>query len=514
MAVRDVRNFSFLKKAIEQRYRFRNDPNNISFTSFRGIPYEPLTNPSSIFGRIYITFRELTQTKHLVLNQYLNLGDKSVLERLYLNLARDPNLKFLNLPDAALNDPGYELSDQYYLGQPKEITSAQQAEQVPIGMPIATPISRVPMSAVPPATMPIAGPQPMPPAATATTAAIPPEQPQPQPKIGRPQIQVPRIPPSLANAAKSFGSRAGVLFQKYVGRYATAGLIATVVSGGIGAITGGALTNGSFLGIAGGGGLGAIAPSWIRSGEGGKFLGKVGNGAINVGTNLSNQITGGIPGSGVSVAKGRKGLVFLGALGIFFLIAIGVGLFGAMTGTTPIGETSPISSPGAILPSPGIATDCPIPNGTVTCGSQFTPINDCGHCGLNYPPDAISAYCSYPGTKYAIDIAGSDFQDILLPKINGNIVTWTYQGEEAGATQAIQKYTGSVSNGTYQTYYLQLHHTQPGSGNSGVHQSGNIGGKICGNGCNEGHVHVQVGDGGDTPSSTGWLDAAQYFCKK
>ncbi|MCR4305857.1 MAG: hypothetical protein NUV73_02115, partial [Candidatus Daviesbacteria bacterium] len=121
MARRDIINFNFLKKAIEQRYRFRNDPNNINFRSFRGIPFGPQTDPHSIFGRIYTTFKELSRTKRLILNQYLNIEDKNVLEKLFQNLERDPNLRFLNVPDTALNDSMYELSDQYYLEQSKEI---------------------------------------------------------------------------------------------------------------------------------------------------------------------------------------------------------------------------------------------------------------------------------------------------------------------------------------------------------------------------------------------------------
>lgn len=136
MARRDVLNFSFLKQAIEQRYRFRNSPTNINYKSFRGIPFEPQTNPHSIFGRIYTAFRSLIQEKHLPLNPYLNLEDKNIFEKLYLNLSKDPNLKFLNIPQAALNDATYELSDQYYLEQPKEITEAQQKDQaIPAGAP-------------------------------------------------------------------------------------------------------------------------------------------------------------------------------------------------------------------------------------------------------------------------------------------------------------------------------------------------------------------------------------------
>lgn len=172
---------------------------------------------------------------------------------------------------------------------------------------------------------------------------------------------------------------------------------------------------------------------------------------------------------------------------------------------------------------PGATTDCPIPGGSnrITCGSQFTPLADyrngnlCGHCGVGYPPSSTAAFCGWPGTKYGLDVAGEDLQPILLPKIGNNIVNWTFRREEGGSKEAIQQYIGVVSNSSpAQAYYLQFHHTQPGSGNPNARQSGDIGGKICGNGCGEKHTHIQVGNGGDNPGGTAWLDAAQYFCKQ
>ncbi|MFH1535446.1 MAG: hypothetical protein ABIC96_00010, partial [Patescibacteria group bacterium] len=76
MALRDVRNYKFLFNAIEQKFR------NPNLVSFKGIPYEPQTNPKSIFGTIYSTFRELIG-KGLNLHQYLDIGNRSVLENLY-----------------------------------------------------------------------------------------------------------------------------------------------------------------------------------------------------------------------------------------------------------------------------------------------------------------------------------------------------------------------------------------------------------------------------------------------
>lgn len=152
--------------------------------------------------------------------------------------------------------------------------------------------------------------------------------------------------------------------------------------------------------------------------------------------------------------------------------------------------------------------DCPIPNGKVLCGSQFTPINGCGHCGLNYGP---TQYCSYPGTKYSLDILGKPLQEIYLPKVDGHLVQWDYIGQEAGSYQAIIKYAGTDTE-TNKKYFLQIHHSEIGSGKAGSHLSGELGAKICSKGCD--HTHIQIGDGGSTPSNINWLDAAQMFCKK
>lgn len=161
---------------------------------------------------------------------------------------------------------------------------------------------------------------------------------------------------------------------------------------------------------------------------------------------------------------------------------------------------------------PLAATDCPIDNGVITCGSLFTPINGplglCAHCGVGY-----NAPCNFPGTKYAIDIAGVDFTDVKLPKINNNIIKWTFFYEASrGSNEAIFGYAGEDPN-TAGRYYLQLHHVAPGSQKNGTSYSGDIGAKICGNGCAKGHVHVQLGTGATSASTTTWIDVAQFFCR-
>lgn len=179
-------------------------------------------------------------------------------------------------------------------------------------------------------------------------------------------------------------------------------------------------------------------------------------------------------------------------------------------------------------PLPGVPTDCPIPSGKVSCGTFYTPINGCGHCGLNYNPDSVRRFCGpFPDTKWGMDIDGVDYQDIFLPKINRHIITWTFREQEPkeqdlskGSGEAIQKYTG-VDEVTRDTYYLQFHHTQPSSGRipGQSYQSGEVGGKICGvlpstrQNCGERHVHVQLGSGGGSQADTQWIDVAKYLCR-
>lgn len=144
MALRDVGNFEFLREAIIQKFRNGNLP------SLRGIPYEPQSDKNSIFGRIYSTFKELIP-KGLNLYQYLNISQRPVLENLYQNLTSDVNLKFLNDPKSVLNDPRFQLSDQYHQEQtpqaapPQTISLPAQTQAVPAPITTATenrPISK------------------------------------------------------------------------------------------------------------------------------------------------------------------------------------------------------------------------------------------------------------------------------------------------------------------------------------------------------------------------------------
>lgn len=155
------------------------------------------------------------------------------------------------------------------------------------------------------------------------------------------------------------------------------------------------------------------------------------------------------------------------------------------------------------------ASFCPIPNGTITCGSKNVPVSGCGHCGIGY--ESYMSNCTYEGINYAMDIAGIDFQDVILPSIEGQSISWTFAAENPRGNQAIQQYSGT-NLATGEKYWIQFHHTSPGSGAQGTHISGERGANICGNGCNMGHVHVEFARI-DTSGKQNWLDAPNFFCR-
>ncbi len=154
---------------------------------------------------------------------------------------------------------------------------------------------------------------------------------------------------------------------------------------------------------------------------------------------------------------------------------------------------------------------CPIPNGTINCGSKNVPVNGCGHCGIGY--EAYMKNCTYEGIYYAMDIGGNDFQDVILPSVGGASIEWTFSTEShRTSNQAIQLYSGTNLS-TGEKYWIQFHHTRPGSGNPGTHTSGERGGNICGDSCEMKHVHIEFAKI-DTSGKTIWLDSPDYFCKK
>ena len=165
---------------------------------------------------------------------------------------------------------------------------------------------------------------------------------------------------------------------------------------------------------------------------------------------------------------------------------------------------------------PIAAGNCPTKTGVVSNGSLFTPVIDqgvlYGHCNAAYAA-AYPSNCQWAGTKYAVDVIGNDLEDVYLPKVHGHVVDWTYLTgyDEVKGSEAILKFSG-IDSVTKEQYYLQLHHQVPGSGRSG--RSGSVGGNICGNGCGEGHVHVQIATGQNLASESNWLDAGKEItCK-
>lgn len=176
-----------------------------------------------------------------------------------------------------------------------------------------------------PATVPLETEQPVPQATMASVAAG--ETPTTMGGGRLPALPHLPTPIPLTNIRQSFASRSGIFFQRNVGKYFTVGRIATGISMGIGAIAG------SILGPVGtfaGAGVGALMPSFIRSG-GGRFLGNIGNGAINAGLGISNQIS---TGSLIKLPPKK----FWAFIGLFFLL-IGVGIFSAVF--NPPGEEQP-----------------------------------------------------------------------------------------------------------------------------------------------------------------------------
>ncbi|MBI4037108.1 hypothetical protein HY385_01650 [Candidatus Daviesbacteria bacterium] len=158
---------------------------------------------------------------------------------------------------------------------------------------------------------------------------------------------------------------------------------------------------------------------------------------------------------------------------------------------------------------------CPIPNGTVTCGSVGTGgIAGCenGHCGAKY--DNPANICSLvPATAYAVDIGGSPGQEVLMPTLTDpqtgitQSLNCTFLGQEAGIE-------GDTINrfGCQDNIWIRFHHLQSGQPAKTV-KSGELVGKIA-NSAGGPHVHIQLGIGGEcTGSNTSYCKAADSYIK-
>lgn len=363
---KDVLNYKFLKEALIQKYKHLNDPN---FKTFRGISYSPLENPNSIFGRLYTTFRDLITHRNLLLNQYLNISDEKVLERLYLNLKKDPNLKFLDNPDAVLGNHTYQLPEEYYQEESKELAGARQ--EVAASEPVLAATSSVGSTPkIPNIRMPgtliqqsekgekaftmesknEAGKQEVPQEfhkafenepdykldptkqPSQPLSSIPAPSPiPPSVKIpSTPSFNPPKIPNGFINSFKNIASQSGIFFKKNIGKVLTFERAATgfgVLFGGfVGGVAG---RPGVLFGAVAGG----LIPSLVKSGaislQPNSFLSRIGNGAINFGARISSSISGprsvgGRPGgfSLVTPSKRIWLLVFMFLFGAAFLGAV------------------------------------------------------------------------------------------------------------------------------------------------------------------------------------------------
>ncbi len=177
--------------------------------------------------------------------------------------------------------------------------------------------------------------------------------------------------------------------------------------------------------------------------------------------------------------------------------------------TTIIGNP-PITSNGS-GPDSIDASSCPIPNASPSCGSKNVPVNGCGHCGVgygNYP-------CGYEGIQYAMDVPTGPLSPIYMPLVNGKEIRWTFSHQmvKNDGITAIQYY-GGTDDETQEQYWIQFHHTQPGSG-AGTISSGDRGANTCQTGCDTGtgpHVHIEFAKV-DSSGNKIWQDAPNYFCR-
>ncbi len=196
----------------------------------------------------------------------------------------------------------------------------------------------------------------------------------------------------IPSSFKNLMSRVGVFFQRNIGKYATVGRVAAGVSGIIGGITGGALTGGSAMGVFGGAGLGAVAPSWIRSGGGGKFLSNIGNRGINAFGSVSNQIARGKSNLAVSSgAKKKLALLLLGLLLLFILI----GGIGGTSSSPAAGPTSPTA--GTTPTTGGSCPDTSTNTNDATC-QYLNPAIDIFNTSISQ--SSIDSYISKYGPVF------------------------------------------------------------------------------------------------------------------
>lgn len=127
------------------------------------------------------------------------------------------------------------------------------------------------------------------------------------------RMQTPKIPTVVRSIGSTIGSKTGIFLKRNI-----LGIART----GLGAFAGGALTGGNPLGILGGGIGGATFKAWGA---------KVGNGLVNAGIGISNQVSRG----SLVKLQGRKA-----AFGLILLLVIPVLLATAFSGIPGGGSTT------------------------------------------------------------------------------------------------------------------------------------------------------------------------------
>lgn len=348
MTKEDVRFYLDLKGALIHKFL---NPDAFDFQFSTGsIMYEP-----TIFRWVKSTFQTLQSIYGIDYGDYMKIEEKEVLDKLVKNLGIDSRLKFLQSPE--LETEGFELPENFY----QQVEQTAEAEKQRFAENTQAPISRMPVM---PGGIPLplseeveqaeeeSGQQQNEEQAdqqeiggSTQTSAIPqmPSLPQaPQfpttrtslkpPKEGefiegkskRGGFNFPKTSRVVSTAAKNAWTSTGTQFKKLTGKYFNPATLATTASTGIGAAVGGAVIGGPLGAVAGGGGGFALAKS-IGSGGGG-FFARLGNRAINFGTDFSNYFSR----RQLMTLPKKSAIYFL----LFLLFMMGMLIF--LTGAGPI----------------------------------------------------------------------------------------------------------------------------------------------------------------------------------
>lgn len=191
--------------------------------------------------------------------------------------------------------------------------------------------------------------------------------------------------PSGFSKIQNLAAPAGIFFQRNAGKFLTIDRIAPLVSGGIGAIAGGAMTGGNPVGILGGGGLGALTPSWVRNG-GGKTLGSIGNGALNAGVKLSNRMSDTAGKLSSSATSNKFGFVLIGLLLFVAFAAVFI------SSSTPTGEAAPVPTGSADISTCKFTRGAETPpDASIKSSTLISYIQEAAQ-KANIPPVVLAAF--------------------------------------------------------------------------------------------------------------------------